>query len=311
MFGVRYEQVFGLDLWDDSVTAWNLYDGDELIGRFYLDLHPRPDKYGHAACFGYREGVEGERVPQAVLVCNFPDPADDPEGAALMEHGEVTTFFHEFGHLLHALFGGHQQWVGISGINTEWDFVEAPSQMLEEWCFDPEALQMFARHYQTGEPIPAEMVQKLRASEEFGKGVNTAHQMFYAALSLNYYNQSPDDIELDPVMIALRETYSPFPHVPGTHFNASFGHLYGYSAIYYTYMWSQVIAKDMFSRFEREGLLNPETARAYRTEILEAGGSQKAANLVQGFLGRPFSFDAFERYMNAPIVTEEPVSSTN
>ncbi len=298
MFGVRYEQVEGLDLWHEDVTAWDLWDGDDHVGRFYLDLHPRENKYQHAACFGYRDGVEGKRLPQATLVCNFPNPRDSDDGVALMEHSQVTTFFHEFGHLLHALFGGHQEWMPVSGIATEWDFVEAPSQMLEEWCFDVDALSVFAHDYETGEPIPPELVGKLRLADDFGKGSNTAHQMFYAALSLNYYDNRPEDVDLMAMLTDLQSRYSPYPHVEGTHFNTSFGHLYGYSAIYYTYMWSQVIAKDLYSRFEAEGPLNPDTARSYRRAVLEAGGSLPAAELVEEFLGRPYSFEAFERWLN-------------
>ena len=298
MFGVRYVKVEGLDLWHDDVTAWDLYEGDELIGRFMLDLHPRPNKYNHAACFGYREGVAGRRLPISVLVCNFPNPKDSKNGVALMEHGEVQTFFHEFGHLLHALFAGHQPWIGISGIATEWDFVEAPSQMLEEWTFDYDALTLFARHYETDQVIPLELVQNLRRAAEFGKGSGTAHQTFYAALSLNYYDRPPSEVDLDALMIELRERYTPYPHVAGTHFNANFGHLYGYSAIYYTYKWSEVIAKDMYSRFEKEGALNTDTALDYRRKVLDAGGSAPAAVLVEDFLGRPYSFDAFERWLD-------------
>ncbi len=298
LFGVTYRQVEGLKLWHPDVTAWDIYDGSQCIGRFYLDLFPRENKYGHAAQFDYRTGVAGLRLPQAVLVCNFPNPRESADGVALMEHNEVTTFFHEFGHLLHALFAGRQPWIGNSGISTEWDFVEAPSQILEEWCYNLDALRVFAKHYQTGEPIPAELVAKLRRARDFGKGLYAAHQMFYAAVSLNYYNRSPDGLDTTKLMMELQDKYSPFDYVDGTHFQCSFGHLDGYSAIYYTYMWSLVIAKDLLSKFEKDGMLNAKTARRYREMILEPGGSKKAAELVQDFLGRPYSFDAFESWLN-------------
>jgi len=188
--------------------------------------------------------------------------------------------------------------MGNSGITTEWDFVEAPSQMLEEWCRDTEALQLFARHYQTGEPIPARLVRSLRAASEFGKGLNAAHQMFYAAVSLNYYNRDPANMDTTNMMVELQERYSPFPYVEDTHFQCGFGHLDGYSAYYYTYMWSLVIAKDMFSKFAVEGLLNPATTLSYRKSVLDPGGSKKAADLIEDFLSRPFSFDAFEAWLN-------------
>lgn len=298
LFGVRYEPVTGLKLWHPDVTAWDVYEGSERIGRFYLDLHPRENKYGHAACFGYREGIRKVRLPQHVLVCNFPNPRDDRNGLALMEHDDVVTFFHEFGHLLHAIFAGRQAWIGTSGISTEWDFVEAPSQMLEEWCFDVDTLRLFARHYETGEAIPEALVQNLRRARDFGKGLQTAHQMFYAAVSLNYYNHEPSQVDTTKMMIDLQRKYSPFDYVDGTHFQCNFGHLDGYSAIYYTYMWSLVISKDLLTKFEKDGMLNTRTALKYRRSVLDPGGSDKAANLVARFLGRPYSFEAFEEWLN-------------
>ncbi len=298
LFGVTYRQVEGLTLWHPEVTAWDIYDGSKCIGRFYLDLFPRENKYGHAAQFDYRTGVGGTRLPQAVLVCNFPNPRESADGVALMEHDEVTTFFHEFGHLLHALFAGRQPWIGNSGISTEWDFVEVPSQILEEWCYNLDSLRVFAWHYQTGEPIPAELVAKLRKARDFGKGLNAAHQMFYASVSLNYYNRNPEGLDTTQMLVELQDKYSPFDYVDGTHFQYSFGHLDGYSAIYYTYMWSLVIAKDLLGKFEQEGLLNTKTARRYRETILDPGGSKKADELVKDFLGRPYSFEAFEAWLN-------------
>jgi thimet oligopeptidase len=297
LFGVTYRQVHDLPLWHQDVTAWDVLEGDRLLGRFYLDLFPRENKYGHAAQFDYRTGVAGLRLPQAVLVCNFPNPREAAGGSALMEHDEVVTFFHEFGHLIHAILSGRQPWIGVSGITTEWDFVEAPSQMLEEWCFHPDSLRLFARHHQTRELIPFDLVDKLRRASEFGKGLQTAHQMYYAAVSLGFYNDDPEDLDTTRKMIELQDKYSAFDYVDGTHFQCSFGHLDEYSAIYYTYMWSLVIAKDLFSRFEENGMLDLETSMRYRRYILEPGGSKKAADLVQDFLGRPFSFDSFRAWL--------------
>ena len=297
MFGIEYRQVTGLNLWHQDVTAWDVYEGDQRLGRFYLDLHPRPNKYKHAACFGYRAGIEGRQLPQSVLVCNFPNPRES-DGPALMVHDQVETFFHEFGHLLHAIFAGHRPWVSNSGINTEWDFVEAPSQMLEEWVWNVETLQVFAKHYETNEPIPAEMVQRMRGASDFGKGLDTAHQMFYAAISLNIYNLDPAALDTTATLMEMQDKYSPFDYVEGTHFQCNFGHLDGYSAIYYTYMWSKVIAKDLFSKFEENGLLDAETSMHYRRSILDPGGSKKAAELIRNFLGRDYTFDAFETWLS-------------
>lgn len=298
LFGITYKPVGGLKLWHDDVSAWDVYDKNKLLGRFYLDLHPRENKYGHAAQFDYRTGIANLRIPQATLVCNFPNPRDSKEGIALMEHSEVVTFFHEFGHLLHAIFSGHRMWIGNSGITTEWDFVEAPSQMLEEWCFDRDSLRIFAKHYRTGEPIPNELVNKLRQARDFGKGLYVAHQMFYASISLNYYDADPTRLDTTKKMIALQKKFSPFDYVDDTHIQCNFGHLDGYSAIYYTYMWSLVIAKDMFSQFEKSGILNTRTAKRYREAILEPGGSKKATQLIKDFLARPYSFKSFENWMN-------------
>jgi len=298
LFGIRFERVDGLRLWHPSVSAWDVYDGERQLGRFFLDMHPRPDKYGHAAQFDYRKGVAPARLPQSVLVCNFPDPAASPDGTALMEFSEVSTFFHEFGHLLHSLFAGHQRWAMNAGISTEWDFVEAPSQMLEEFLYEPEVLQSFAKHHVSGEPIPAEMIARLRAAADFGKGMNTAHQAFYAALSLQCYSRPPQGLDTTALVQELQARYSPFPYEPGTHFQCNFGHLEGYSAVYYTYKWSEVIAKDMYSRFAAEGVFNTTTAAEYRTRVLAAGGSKPAAALLTDFLGRQTSFAAFQAWLD-------------
>ncbi|MFT7465410.1 MAG: thimet oligopeptidase [Pseudohongiellaceae bacterium] len=298
LYGVEFRQVLGLNLWHDSVSAWDLFDGDVQLGRFYLDLFPRDNKYGHAACFGYRDGVDGWRLPQATLVCNFPDPGATADGVALMEYGEVRTFFHEFGHLMHSMFAGHRRWMMNTGISTEWDFVEAPSQMLEEWMLDVDTLQLFAKHYKTGEALSVELIEKLRSSSEFGKAMNVAGQMFYAALSFNCYSRDPFELDTTLLVKELQAKYSPLPFVRGTHMQASFGHLNGYSAIYYTYMWSKVIAKDMATRFQSEGFLNSQTADDYRRRVLEAGGSRPAAELVKDFLGRSYDFAAFEAWLS-------------
>jgi len=297
MFGIEYRQVRGLDLWHEDVTAWDIYEEGKVIGRFYLDLHPRDNKYKHAACFGYREGVAGKQIPQAALVCNFPKPTGKP-GSALMEHAQVVTFFHEFGHLLHALLGGHQRWIKNSGIpKDEWDFAEVPPQMLEEWAVSYDALKLFARHYATGETIPAELVENMRQARDFGKGLHWARQLFYTSMSLDFYNCDPATLNTTDRMVELHHRYSPFPYVDSVHYQCNFGHLDHYSAIYYTYIWSKVIARDLLSEFEKNGMFDAETARRYRSAIIEPGGSKNAAEMVRGFLGRDFSFDAFETWL--------------
>ena len=295
LFGVRYERVTGAPTWHESVEVYDVFDGPRRLGRFYLDLHPRKDKYTHAAASILVRGIRGASLPQAALMCNFPDPR---EGPALMEYLEVETFFHEFGHLLHAIFAGHGRWVKNTDDGIEWDFIEAPSQMLEEWVRDPDVLRRFAHHFETGEPVPAEFVAKLKRAEAVSRGFDTQRQLVLGTLSLGYYHRDPTGLDTTKV---LEETYRQFPLVPlhpETHFQCSFGHLNGYSAIYYTYMWSLVIAKDLFSKFqEGKGIVDPAIARRYRETVLAPGSTKPADELIEDFLGRPMSFDAFERWL--------------
>ena len=294
MFGVRFRKA-QLPVWHESVEAFEMLEGGRVIGRFYLDMHPREEKYKHAAAFPLKVGMEGAQIPEAALVCNFPG---GDGSAGLMDHNNVETFLHEFGHLLHHLFAGKgQQWVTQSGIATEWDFVEAPSQLLEEWAWEFEVLKTFAKNA-ADEVIPEELVSKLRRSRDFGKGLFVSHQMYYAALSLGFYDRDPKDLDTTALAVELQAKYSPFAYVDGTHFQVSFGHLFGYSATYYTYMWSLVIAHDLFDSFQSAGLLNTDLCRKYRTKVLEPGGSKDAADLVKDFLGRPFEFAAFEAWLS-------------
>lgn len=294
IFGITYRKVENAPVWHQEVQAFDVLEGDTLLGRIYLDMHPRDDKYKHAAQFDLASGQKDERYPEGVLVCNFPRPGE------LMTHDEVETYFHEFGHLLHHIFSGRQQWLGITGIRTEWDFVETPSMLLEEWVYDPAVLAMFARHHETKAALPAETIQQLRASREFGKGLWTRRQDFLAAISLEYYSRAPG-FDPEKVMVELQDKFSPFRHEwrDGTHFHLAFGHLDGYSAIYYTYLWSLVIAKDLDTAFQKNGHLDVETAMRYRRTVLEPGGSRPAAELVKEFLGREYGFDSYKAYLDA------------
>lgn len=279
-------------VWHESVEAYELLDKNGLIGRFYLDMHPRTGKYGHAAQFSIVNGIEGVQITEAALVCNFPGESDPN---ALMEFTQVETFLHEFGHLIHTLFAGQSQSrITFSGIKTEWDFVEAPSQMLEEWIWDAPTLQSFALNNK-GEPIPLELIQKMKRAKNFGKGVFTLHQLYYAALSLQLHNTDPKSLDALALSKALQGKYSAFPYVDGSHFYTAFGHLNGYSAIYYTYMWSLVIAADMHNEFVENGLMNKALAKRFREEVLAPGGQKDARELVRSFLGREYNFDAFSK----------------
>jgi thimet oligopeptidase len=292
LFGIGYKPNKDKAVWHPSVEVYDVYEGDKLYGTIYLDMHPRDQKYKHAAQFVLKNGVAGKQLPEGVLVCNFPDPKEGP-----MEHKEVETFFHEFGHLIHHTFGGHQRWARFSGVATEHDFVEAPSQIFEEWSMDYDTLAAFATN-DKGEVVPKDLVARLQGSDEFGKGLWVRHQMFYAAVSLRLHDQPPAGIDQDKLVQQEQNSHSLYPFVEGTHMQASFGHLNGYSSNYYTYMWSMVIAKDMYSAFLKAGILNPEVAKKYRKAVLEPGGSKDAAELVADFLGRPYTFKSFEEWLN-------------
>ncbi len=297
LFDVEIKRVPDAPVWHPSVECYELFDGGKLAGRFYLDMHPRPNKYNHAAQFGIRSGIAGRQIPEAALVCNLP--GGEPGEPGLCDYNDLETFFHEFGHLLHTMFAGQRRWVGTAGISTEHDFVEAPSQMLEEWVRSPEVLATFAKDPKTGQTIPAELVQRMNRANGFGRGLLVRRQMVYAGVSLGCYDRDPAGLGTDQLLSDLVKKYQPFPFVEGTHFQCAFGHLDNYSAVYYTYMWSLVIAKDLFSKFDKAHLLAPGAARSYRETVLAAGGSKPAAQLVRDFLGRDFNEQAWKKWLDS------------
>ncbi len=272
--------------WHEDVEAYEMWDKDTLLGQFYLDMHPRENKYQHAAHFGMRVGISGVQTPLAALICNFP------RGDELMQHNQVETFLHEFGHLIHGIFAGGHRWVNIAGVGTERDFVEAPSQMLEEWVWDYDTISQFAKN-SLGEPIPRQLLEKMMLARDFGLGMGTRGQMSLAAMSMGLYNRDPAGLDLKAFTDEISRQYTRFEPLPEGNFYAAFGHLNGYSAIYYTYQWSLAIASDLFTRFEAEGLRNVETAGEYRDKVLGQGGAKPAADLVTDFLGREISFKPY------------------
>ncbi len=288
LFGLRYVPVADAPAWHPDVTVYDVVSetAGERLGRIYLDLHPREGKFKHAAQFDLVSGIDGQFLPEGALVCNFP--------RGLMEHSDVVTLFHEFGHLVHHVLGGRQRFARFSGVATEWDFVEAPSQMLEEWAWDAEVLRSFAID-EDGARIPAELVARMRAAKEFGKGYQARTQMFYAAVSYVLHSGPVED--LTATVRELQQRYDAFDYIEGTHFQTSFGHLEGYTSGYYTYMWSLVIAKDLFSAFDPADLFDTAVSHRYRDAVLAAGGTADAADLVADFLGRPYSFEAFAAWL--------------
>jgi thimet oligopeptidase len=295
LFHVSFRREPGVPAWDPTVETWQVLDSGKVIGRFYLDMHPRPGKYSHAEMAPALDGIRGKQLPEATLICNFPRPTDADPG--LMEYGDVETFFHEFGHLMHMILGGQQPWAGISGISMEADFVEAPSQMLEEWIQSPQVLATFARHYQTGQPIPADLVRRMTRASAFGRAGMVGQQNSYSALSYELYDADPGNVDADALAGRALAKYTPFTPLPGTHMYASFGHLAGYSSAYYTYMWDKVIALDFFEQFDSNNLLAGDAPVRYRRLVLEPGGSVSANDLVKNFLGRPQSMGALQRWI--------------
>jgi Zn-dependent oligopeptidase len=298
IFDLAYVAVPDAERWHASVLVYDVTRGSTKLGRIYLDMHPREGKYKHAAQFPLKDGVRGVQLPEGVLVCNFSDPSTGG-GPALMEHDDVVTMFHEFGHLMHHVLGGHQKWITQSGVATEWDFVEAPSQMFEEWAWSYDTLARFARHHETGAVIPRELVEKMRRADKFGLGTATVQQIFYASISLGFHRTDPSNLDQLGEVQRLQKRYTPFAYVPGTRFHTSFGHLVGYSAMYYTYQWSLVIAKDLLTPFASRGLMATDVTYAYRDKVLAPGGTRDAAELVRDFLGRDYDFSAFEKYLVA------------
>jgi len=308
LFHLTFRQENGVPAWDPAVETWDVLDSGKMVGRFYLDLHPRAGKYSHAEMAPVLDGIKGKQLPEAILVCNFAVPtATDP---GLMEYGDVVTFFHEFGHLMHWILGGQQAWAGISGISMEADFGEAPSQMLEEWMRSPQVLASFARHYQTGQPIPAELVARMNRASAFGRGMWVQQQNAYTAISYELYRTKPENVDIEAVCPQATRDYTPFIPFPGIHMYASFGHLGGYSSAYYTYLWDKVIAEDFFAQFDPANLLAGDVPMRYRREVLEPGGSVSANTLVRSFLGRSQNMTAFQHWMGEEFAPNTAASGT-
>jgi thimet oligopeptidase len=299
IFGLTFQQVSNVPVWHPSVLVYEILDGARMVGRVYLDLHPRANKSSTSASVTtVRQGVEGRHLPEAVLVASLP--GGQPGDPGLMTHDEVRTLFHEFGHVVHRMVGGHRRWAGLSSVTMERDFVEAPSQMLEEWLMDPATLASFAKHYQTGQAVPSRLVMQMRRANEFGQGLEVKGQMVFAKASLAYHDRDPAKVDTTALWKEIHNQYLPYPHVDGTYRQAVFVHLGnpGYASSYYTYMWALVIAKDLFSAFDGKNLLEPGLARRYMNTVLAAGSSKPAAELVRQFLGRPFNFTAWQNWLN-------------
>lgn len=289
VFGITFEPV-DIPVWHPDVKAFKIKDkaSGELVAYFYMDLYPREGKYKHAACFGLVEGEEKQdgtyQIPFVAIVANLNKPSGDTP--SLLKHSEVETLFHEFGHVLHNALT-KAKYSAFSGTNVSWDFVEAPSQMLERWAWDPQVLKKISRHYQTGESLPDDLIKRMIAAKNFGAGGMYLRQDFFAQydMTLHTADTTPDTTKL---YFELTKKIRGLPLTKGTIPQASFGHIMGgYDAGYYGYLWSEVIAEDFFGEFKKNGIFNPETGLKFRREILEKGGTLDEEKMVENFLGRP------------------------
>ncbi len=287
--------------WHPDVSVFDVFDGGRRVGRFYLDMHPREGKDKWFSAAPIVTGVRGRVLPEAALICNFP--AGDENDPGLLQYNDVVTYFHEFGHLMHAILGGHTEWAGLSGFATEGDFIEVPSQMLEEFFRDEKLLQAFAKHYQTGEVLPSETIKKMKLAGAFGRADWVRAQLYYTTLSLDLHDQDPAGLDsagldLDTLTKQLYQTLQPWTWMDGNRMYASFGHLTGYSSNYYTYAFDKVIALDFFAQFDPADLLGCDAGARYRKSVLEQGGSKPGRQMVRDFLGRDEEFSAFSEWLN-------------
>lgn len=295
LFGVEYRRV-EVESWHASVAVYDVYEKGAVVGRFYLDMHPREGKDKWFSAAPVVTGIRDRALPEAALICNFP--GGEPGDPGLMQYSDVVTYFHEFGHLMHAILGGRTRWAGISGFATEGDFIEVPSQMLEEFFRDEALLQSFAKHYQTGEPLPVELIRKMKGAGAFGRADWMRTQLYYTTLSLDLHDRDPKTIDLDETTRRLYTSLVPWRWLEGNRMYASFGHLTGYSSNYYTYAFDKVIALDFFAQFDPKNLLDGATAARYREAVLDQGGSKPGRAMVRAFLGRDEDFAAFATWLN-------------
>ncbi len=289
LFGLQFKENKAIPIYHPEVVAYEVFDENgKFLAMFYGDYFPREGKRGGA----WMNDLQGQKIqegrnirPHIVNVCNFTKPTETRP--SLLTFNEVTTLFHEFGHALHGMLA-NGKYESLTGTNVYRDFVELPSQLLENWCYEPEALQLFARHYQTGEVIPRELIDKIRASQNFMEGVSSLTQIRYGLVDMHWHGGVPGGEAVTEVESKIDSQVNLFPRVPDTAFSTAFSHIFagGYSAGYYSYKWSEVLDADAFELFQEKGLFNREVAGKFRQYVLEKGGSQNPAELYRHFRGR-------------------------
>ncbi|WP_027858533.1 oligopeptidase A [Marinobacterium jannaschii] len=301
LFNIDIEQVADFDSWHKDAELYQISRAGELIARFYLDPFAREKKRGGAwmdECRVRRRLDDGAlQLPVAYLVCNFNPPVgDDP---ALLTHNEVTTLFHEFGHGLHHMLTRIDS-ADVSGINgVAWDAVELPSQFMENWCFEPEALALISGHYQTAEPLPQALLDKMLAAKNFQSGMMMVRQLEFSLFDFLLHREfQPGETDIQQLLDRVRSQVAVVTPPAFNRFQHSFSHIFagGYAAGYYSYKWAEVLSADAFSRFEEEGIFNTETGRSFLNNVLEMGGSRDAMALFKAFRGREPKVDALLRH---------------
>jgi thimet oligopeptidase len=300
LFHLEFKEAPAAKVWAATVSTFDVYDNAEShkgkkLGRIYLDMHPREGKDKWFSSYPVVPGIGGQQLPEGALICNFPGgKAGDP---GLMEYQDVVIFFHEFGHLVHYILAGQNQWAGAGGFNVEGDFVEAPSQMLEEMVRDPTILSSFAKHYQTGATIPRGLVDRMNAAGTFGRADFVQMLLFYSTYSLQLHNRPPAEIDLDALLQQDLEKFYRYSLVQGDERYASFIHLTGYASNFYSYVLDKVIGLDFFSQFDKTNILEGPAAMRYRRAVLEPGATKPGSELVKDFLGRPQSINALAAWL--------------
>ncbi len=301
LFGIQFKQRKDVDTWHEDVRFYELVDDDGSVrAAFYLDMYARTGKRGGAwmddARIRRRQPDGSLQTPVAYLTCNFAPPAGGKPG--LLTHDEVVTLFHEFGHGLHHMLT-EQDVSGISGINgVAWDAVELPSQFLENWCWTEEGIALISGHYQTGEPLPKEKLEKMLAAKNFQGAMQMVRQIEFSLFDMRIHAEYQPGLNIYQVLNEVREQVAVIQPPAFNRFPNSFGHIFagGYAAGYYSYKWAEVLSADAYSRFEEEGEFNEETGRAFRTEILAKGGSREPMELFKAFRGREPSVEPLLRH---------------
>lgn len=302
LFGLNFKKTHEIDIYHPEVSVYEVYDGDnQFVSLFYADFFPRKGKRNGAWMTSFKNQYIQDGInhrPHVSIVCNFTKPT--PTKPSLLTFNEVTTLFHEFGHALHGMLA-NTNYPSLSGTNVYWDFVELPSQILENWCYEQEALELFAKHYQTNQAIPMELIKKIKESSSFQQGMATLRQLSFGFLDMAYHANDPKEIQnIKEFETRQFSTTSLLPDIENNAMSTSFSHIFqgGYSSGYYSYKWAEVLDADAFAYFQEKGIFNQEVAQKFKENILSKGGTQHPMELYKKFRGQEPSVDALLKRAN-------------